>query len=95
MFGKNLDKLIRSRKTNKTDLCKHLEISRTTLGDYLNERTFMPSDKIEKTATYFEVTVGSLFGESNDQDISLRDLLIDQQRQINEIMKQMKQISAE
>ena len=57
MLGKNLDKLIRERKANKSDLCRYLEISRNTLQEYLSENTYMTSDKIVKTAVYFGVSV--------------------------------------
>ncbi len=92
MLGKNLNKLIVDRKTNKTDFCRYLEISRTTLQEYLNENTFMTSDKIIKTAVFFGVSVASLFGEAEDNISSLRDMIVSQQRQINEINQQLKKI---
>lgn len=92
MLGKNLEKLIQERKANKTAFCKYLEISRTTLQEYLSENTFMTSDKIVRTAVYFGVSVASLFGEVEDNYSSLRDMLVTQQRQINEMAEQMKRI---
>ena len=92
MLGKNLEKLIQERKANKTAFCKYLEISRTTLQEYLSENTFMTSDKIVRTAVYFGVSVASLFGEVEDNYSSLRDMLVTQQRKINEMAEQMKRI---
>lgn len=92
MLGKNLEKLIQERKANKTAFCKYLEISRTTLQEYLNENTYMTSDKIVKTSVYFGVTVASLFGEVDDNYSSLRDMLVIQQRQMNDITDQLKRI---
>lgn len=92
MLGKNLEKLIQERKANKTAFCKYLEISRTTLQEYLSENTFMTSDKIVRTAVYFGVSVASLFGEVEDNYSSLRDMLVTQQKQLNEMAEQMKRI---
>lgn len=92
MLGKNLEILIRERKANKTAFCKYLEISRSTLHEYLNESSFMTSDKIAKTAVYFGVSVASLFGEVDDKYASLCDMLVSQQRQINEITNQLKHV---
>ena len=92
MLGKNLEKLMTERKANKTAFCKYLEISRTTLHDYLNETTFMTSDKIVKTAVYFGVTVASLFGEDNDDYSLLREMLLTQQKQIAVMSQQIRKI---
>ena len=92
MFGKNLEILIHNRKANKTAFCKYLEISRTTLQDYLNETTYMTSDKIVKTAVYFGVTVASLFGEEDDNYALIKEMIVNQQKQINEISAQFKDI---
>ena len=92
MLGKNLETLIRERKANKSDLCRYLDISRNTLQEYLSENTFMTSDKIVKTAVYFGVSVASLFGEVEDNYSSLRDMLVVQQKQINEINELLKKL---
>ncbi len=92
MLGNNLEKLIKERKANKSDLCRYLEISRNTLQEYLSENTFMTSDKIVKTAVYFGVSVASLFGEEEDNYASLRDMLLNQQKQLNELNRIIKNI---
>lgn len=68
MFPENLRAIFDNRKVNKAKYCRHLGIARTTLDDYLSERSYMTSDKIEKTAEYFNVSVASLFGETVDQN---------------------------
>lgn len=95
MFGKNLEKIIRDQKTNKSALCRELNITRATLDRYLNGESFMPSDKIEITAKYLGVTVSQLFGENQrvGEELSLSTLIIDQQRQINEINQILKKMA--
>jgi len=95
MFGKNLEKLIRDRKASKTKFAEYINTSRTTLNDYLNGTTFMPSDKIEKTAIYFNVTVGFLFGEEQYVDpieIHLRKKLAEISKQLDAQSKLMNKI---
>jgi len=93
MFGKNLEKLIRDRRASKTALAKRLKITRSTLDRYLNEETFMTSDNIEIIAAHFGVTVGSLFGETEKNDVSHDQLILNLQQQINEINKRLNQTS--
>ena len=92
MFSKMLSSLINERKVSKTDFALYLGISRSALNDYLNDKTFMTSDKIVKTATFFGVSVGYLFGESKETDVSLREMMHGQQKQINDILLQLKDI---
>ncbi len=90
MLGKILENLIHDRKISKTKLSAHLGIYRTTLDDYINEKTFMPSNLVEKTAAYFGVSISFLFGESSESgkyvDESLR-------QQVTELTKQIKQLN--
>jgi transcriptional regulator with XRE-family HTH domain len=85
MFVENLKKLIKDRKVSKTNFAAYINTSRSTLDDYLNGTTFMPSDKIEKTAIYFNVTVGFLFGE----DQSGQQIEQSLQKQLSEMNKQL------
>lgn len=64
-IGLIVNKLIEEKKVRKIELSNCLGIARNTLDDYLSEKTYMTSDKIEKLATFFGVTVSYLFGESN------------------------------
>jgi transcriptional regulator with XRE-family HTH domain len=97
MLGKILDKLIRDRKTSKTAFCQYLGVARSTLDDYLNEVTFMPSDKVEKTAAYFKVSVAFLFGEVNEVgeyiDKPLRRQIAELTKQLAEQNKLLKEIT--
>ena len=73
MFHKNFSNLLHQSKITKTDMADHLGVARSTLDGYLNGRTPMPSDKLEKAASYLNVSVGYLFGET-DNKTSLQDL---------------------
>ena len=93
MFSKILDNLLHERKVTKSAFCKYLGISRTTLDDYLNGITFMPGDKIEKTAAFFGVTVGYLFGETpSDTTKQVHEMLTNQQIQLTEIADLLKKL---
>jgi transcriptional regulator with XRE-family HTH domain len=95
MFVENLKKLIKDRKVSKTNFASYINTSRSTLDDYLNGTTFMPSDKIEKTAIFFNVTVGFLFGEEQYADpieIHLRKKLAEISKQLDAQTKLMNKI---
>jgi transcriptional regulator with XRE-family HTH domain len=62
-IGLKINELMESRGVRKTELSKYLNVARNTLDDYLVEKTYMTSDKIEKTAKFFEIPVGYFFGE--------------------------------
>lgn len=80
MLHKNLSRLIFERDIKKTDLATHLGVSRVTLNYYLNGTWAVPSDVLEKTAAYFNVSIGSLFGET-DTDTDIQKQLKQQQKQ--------------
>ncbi len=92
MLHKNLDNLLHARKVSKTDFSAHLGIARSTLNKYLSGEWSVPSDIIEKSAAYFNVSVGYLFGETQ-QDKSLKTIINKQQKQINELTKQVQLIA--
>ncbi len=73
-IGETLTKLIEEKNATKTDVAKHIAVARNTLDDYLAGRTFMTSDKIEKIAQYFNVSISYLFGESNTDAISIQQV---------------------
>ncbi|NDV46143.1 XRE family transcriptional regulator [Paludibacter sp. 221] len=94
MLAQILTNLLHERKVNKTAFAKYLGIHRTTLEGYLSGKTFMPSDKIVKTAKYFNVTVAYLFGEAKDVKqggTDLKILLFKQQEQINKMSIQLEE----
>ena len=56
----------------------------------------MPADKIQKTAAIFGVSVGYLFGEcsqENEEAKLLKELIFEQQKQLNEITKQLEKLN--
>ena len=81
-IGLILSNLIEEKKIKKTELSNYLDIARNTLDDYLSERTYMTSDKIEKIAAFFGVTVSFLFGESNK---SMEEQLKDCKKEIDRL----------
>lgn len=86
MFGKNLDNLLRERRISKKVVSELINVHRVTLDDYLNERTFMPSDKIEKIAEFLHVPVGAIFDASwNNNSNNVQNQLKTMQKQIDEL----------
>lgn len=86
MFGKNLDTLLRERRISKKEVSELINVHRVTLDDYLNERTFMPSDKIEKIAEFLHVPVGDIFdGTWNNNSNNVQKQLEIMQKQIEEL----------
>jgi transcriptional regulator with XRE-family HTH domain len=97
MFAKTLENLILTRKVSKITFSRYLGIARSTLDGYLSGSTFMPSDKIEKTAAYFKVSIGFLFGEVDEEgeyiDKSLRRQIADLTKQVKEQNKILTEIT--
>ena len=90
MFPQTISNLLVERKVSKSELAQHLESSRSTLNDYLSGKVPMPSDRIQKTANFFGVSVGYLFGETSVRTIEFQtiyDLLLQQQKQINNLIE--------
>ncbi len=96
IVSKTLRHLIIDRKVSKTDFAKHLGVARSTLDAYLNGKTQMPADRIMLAARYFDVPVGYLFGENNNDianNKSIIETLKQQQKQINKLEQQLKSIA--
>jgi transcriptional regulator with XRE-family HTH domain len=64
-IGLNITKLMEEKNVRKIDLSRYLKVARNTLNDYLEERTFMTTDTLEKLAKFFNVSVGYFFNEEN------------------------------
>jgi transcriptional regulator with XRE-family HTH domain len=64
-IGLNISKLMNERNVRKSELSRGLDVARNTLDDYLEERTFMKTDTLEKLAKFFNVSVGYFFNEEN------------------------------
>jgi transcriptional regulator with XRE-family HTH domain len=96
MIQQILNNLLFERKVSKTEFSLYLGCSRSTLDDYLNGKTQMPADRIKKTAVFFGVSVGYLFGEENSGDgnnIQLKNLVLEQEKKINELSKKIETIA--
>ena len=99
MIAQTLHNLITARdsKTTKKQFAEYLGITRATLDDYLTGKTCMTSDKIEKSAAYFGVSVGYLFGELSgapspvitEQEKTIYESIVENNRQIVSILKQI------
>jgi len=94
MIGQIIDNLIKESGSSKSAFAKYLGISRTTLDDYINGKTFMSSNLIEKTAAYFKVSIAYLFGEVSEAgkyvDEQLRQQLYELTQQVKKLNKIMK-----
>jgi transcriptional regulator with XRE-family HTH domain len=64
-IGLILSRLIEDRNVRKTQLAKYLDVARNTLDDYLSERTYMTTEKLEKAAKFFNVPIGYFFEETS------------------------------
>jgi transcriptional regulator with XRE-family HTH domain len=62
-IGLILSDLIEKKKVRKTELARYLDVARNTLDDYLFERTYMTTEKLEKVADFFKVPVAYFFEE--------------------------------
>lgn len=85
MLTQTIIQLLSETGKTKTSLCNHLGIARTTLDDYLSGTTYMTSDKIEKAAEFFGVSVGYLFGEQSSKTSlsEIKKLMKKQQELLN------------
>lgn len=87
MIAEKIKILLAERRITKTALAESLDIRRGTLNDYLDEKTFMTEDKIIKTAEFFKISIGELFGEEiTNNDTSVIKLIEEQQKQIDQII---------
>ena len=90
MFPQTISNLLVERKISKQKLADYLESSRSTLNDYLSGKVPMPADRIQKTANFFGVSVGYLFGETSERAIEFQtiyNLLMQQQKQISNLIE--------
>lgn len=64
-IGLILSRLIEDKNVKKTQLAKHLDVARNTLDDYLSERTYMTTEKLEKVANFFKLPISYFFEDTN------------------------------
>jgi transcriptional regulator with XRE-family HTH domain len=69
-IGFIISKLIEDKNVKKTQLSKYLDVARNTLDDYLSEKTYMTTEKLEKTAKFFGVPVSYFFEDPPNGNIT-------------------------
>jgi transcriptional regulator with XRE-family HTH domain len=69
-IGLVLSKLIEGKKVKKIELAKYLDVARNTLDDYLSEKTYMTTEKLEKVAKFFKVPISCFFDDSPNGNIT-------------------------
>ena len=65
MFNQRLKNLRKEKKLTQQNLADFLEVRRSTYGEYERGKIMPPYDKIQKLATYFNVSVDYLMGATN------------------------------
>ena len=58
----NLKEILIKTNTKQSELCKALNINKTTLSNYVNNKTQPDDDTLLKIADYLNVTLDYLFG---------------------------------
>jgi transcriptional regulator with XRE-family HTH domain len=93
MIGKIIGQLLKEKGVTKTKMVQHVGCGRRTLDDYINEVYPIPSDRIILIAEILEVSPATLFGEvaTDDGDQMFRKLFVQQQKQLQELTKQMRE----
>lgn len=69
IMAENIKKLMNSRGIDRRKLSEDLNISYTTVSDWVNGKTYPRIDKIEIMADYFNVTKSQLV-ESADSEVN-------------------------
>lgn len=89
MVGQKIKELLHQQKRKKVDLAEYLGVQRNTLDDYINEKRYMTEDKIVATAKFFGVTISSLFQEPEKSKPEIYQMLLTQQKQIQDILSKI------
>lgn len=74
IMAENIKKLMDSRGIDRKKLSDDLDISYTTVSDWINGKTYPRIDKIETMAEYFNVTKSQLVESTNSEANESRDL---------------------
>ncbi|UBH14891.1 helix-turn-helix domain-containing protein [Macrococcus armenti] len=70
IMAKNIKKFMKINKIDRNRMSKDLNVSYTTLSDWINAKTYPRIDKIELMANYFSISKSDLVEDSDDIDIS-------------------------
>lgn len=63
VFANNLNRLIQTNNKKQSDLCKLLNVSKSTVSSWCNAQKIPRMDKIETLAMYFNVKKSDLIEE--------------------------------
>lgn len=74
IMAENIKKLMNSRGIDRRKLSEDLNISYTTVSDWVNGKTYPRIDKIEIMAEYFNVTKSQLVESANSEVNESKDL---------------------
>lgn len=74
VMAENIQKLMKSRGIDRRKLSDDLNISYTTVSDWVNGKTYPRIDKIEIMADYFNVTKSQLVESASSQINESKDL---------------------
>ncbi|MGX7025830.1 helix-turn-helix domain-containing protein [Vagococcus hydrophili] len=74
IMAENIKKLMDSRGIDRKKLSDDLDISYTTVSDWINGKTYPRIDKIETMAEYFNVTKSQLVESANSEANESKDL---------------------
>lgn len=74
IMAENIKKLMRSHGVDRRKLSEDLDISYTTVSDWVNGKTYPRIDKIEIMAEYFNVTKSQLVESEKTQINDSKDL---------------------
>lgn len=74
IMAENIQKLMKSRGIDRRKLSDDLNISYTTVSDWVNGKTYPRIDKIEIMADYFNVTKSQLVESASSQINESKDL---------------------
>lgn len=65
VMAKNISKYMKMNKVSRTNMSKALDVSYSTLSDWINAKTYPRIDKIELMANFFGVNKSDLVEEKN------------------------------
>lgn len=74
IMAENIQKLMKSHGVDRRKLSEDLNISYTTVSDWINGKTYPRIDKIEIMADYFNVTKSQLVESASSQNNESKDL---------------------
>ena len=81
IFSNNLMRLMQRNHTKQSELAKAINVSNSTVNDWIKCRTYPRIDKIDSIAQYFGVTKSTLITEN----FYSMEMLTDNEKQLLEI----------